>query len=225
MLWKLLQRDANVTYHESVPWQRGEQQRPAIPAGHELETAIPARPANLASDVAVPLLQAAVTGALVGLLALIAGSLARWDVDPLRLWAAVALAVAVVAWLVLLGQTRRLLWAVERLVGLDLDGDGRQGEPCERVVIVNGRRPGDRPARREELTGMMGFVARLQIKGAALRDWEGELGRDTYNRYRDALISSGWADWKSYGADGKPNERQGWDLTADVAEVLEHIVE
>ena len=53
--------------------------------------------------------------------------------------------------------------------------------------------------------------------------WEGELGREVYQDYRDTLIRIGWARWNSTRANGKPNERRGWELTTDPAEILKRI--
>lgn len=87
----------------------------------------PARPASVAADVAVPGLQALISGLIAGALTL-AGGLA-FDY-PLEYAGAVALAVLAIAWALLLADHRRLLWAVENLTRRDLDGDGATGEPA-----------------------------------------------------------------------------------------------
>ena len=199
-----------------------------LPPGSEMETAIPARPASFVADVVVPLVQSLVTGALLGGLAVfLLGELApSWDVDPFKVWAGVALAISTLAWLVLLGQTRRLLWAVEKLTGQDLDGDRQVGKPQERVVIVGAGKAQEQAAQRENeqrASQFAQFVAGIPIKGTAIRSWESELGRDTYQEYRDALIRLGWARWNSTKKDGTPNETKGWALALPAAEILERI--
>ena len=127
-----------------VPWAQPAQ---AVPDGAEVETATPARPASFASDLFVPLAQSLVTGGLTGGLFTLALAelVPGFDGDLLRVWAFSALAISTVAWLLLLAQTRRLLWQLERWTGKDLDGDGTTGKPAAvpqvlRVEVSNGTR-------------------------------------------------------------------------------------
>lgn len=193
-----------------------------------METTIPTRPASFIADVVVPLVQALVTGALLGGLVVFAlGELSPgWAVEPFKVWAGVGLAISTVAWMVLLGQTRRLLWTIEKLTGLDLDGDQRAGKPTERVVIVGAGKAKEQATQRtnEQRASLFAqFVAGIPVKGTALRAWETEMGRETFQDYRDALIRLGWAEWNSIKKDGTPNERQGWELTMPAADILERI--
>lgn len=199
-----------------------------LPPGSEMETAIPARPASFVADVVVPFVQALVTGALLaGLVVFALGELAPgWDVDPFKVWLGLALAITALTWLILLGQTRRLLWTIEKLTGLDLDGDQLAGKPTERVVIVGAGTAKEQATQRanEHRASLFAqFVAGIPIKGTALRAWEAEMGRETYGDYRDVLIRLGWAEWNSSKKDGSPNERQGWELTMPAADILERI--
>ena len=99
----------------------------------------PGRLAELRSDVAVPVLQAA---AIAGALGLAVGILAALWVGPsrdlagLELWAwsgrlaatasAIALLVAIVAFVL---QHRRVILSIEEWAGRDIDGDGYIGPP------------------------------------------------------------------------------------------------
>jgi hypothetical protein len=121
-------------------WMPASQQQPAPatmwPApGIEQQTVVPARPASVIADVLVPLLQATITGALLaGVFVLLTGEMVpRLDVDPLKL----ALGIAGVSWVVLLLDHRKLLWAIERLTHLDLDGDGTEGEPAPQRHVLS----------------------------------------------------------------------------------------
>lgn len=96
-------------------------------AWDDIYQARPARPASVAADVAVPGLQALISGLIAGALTL-AGALA-FDYR-LEYAGAVALAVLAIAWALLLADHRRLLWAVENLTRRDLDGDGETGKPA-----------------------------------------------------------------------------------------------
>lgn len=196
----------------------------------EVETVTPTRAADLVADLLVPLGQAVVTGVLLAALAVfLLGELApKLDIDTLKLWAGLALAIAAVAWLVLLGQTRRLLWTVEKLTGLDLDRDGTSGtpKPAERVVIVNAgqaKQEADQRERADRVSSFARFVSGLETRGTSMGAWESDLGRDTYQDYRDALLRLGWARWKSVKQDGTANERQGWVLTLPAAEILRRV--
>src|SRR4030042_5420412 len=74
--------------------------------------ATPARQASLAADVGVPVLQSLITGALTGAVAtFLAYQLAPGlDASPVAMWASVSLAISTASWLVLLRETRALLW-------------------------------------------------------------------------------------------------------------------
>ena len=99
----------------------------------------PARPASFVSDVGVPAAQAMITGALVGGLVLsVLGEVAPgWDVDRVKLYGAVSLAVGAISWLFLLVDTRKLLWGIERLIGLDIDRNNAIGDPTKRRIEVH----------------------------------------------------------------------------------------
>jgi len=86
----------------------------------------PARAASVGSDVAVPALQALISGVVAGAVVLALCVAFGW---ALRIAGAVALAVLAITWLLLLIDHRRLLWAVENLTRADLDHDGAVGEP------------------------------------------------------------------------------------------------
>lgn len=124
-------------YNTASTWPRSADRAQQVPA--EVETSTPARAASFQSDVLVPMCQAGVTGGLLGAVVTAAALILApgLDAHPVALWAGATLAIVTVAWLALLVDHRRLLWAVERLINADLDQDGATGEPAERLVIVN----------------------------------------------------------------------------------------
>lgn len=206
-------------------WATG--QVAGLPPSAGIEATAPARAASFIADLFVPIGQALTTGALVGgLVAFIVWRAApKWG-GVFDLWLGLGLGIAAVAWLLILFDTRRLLWAVERVTGLDLDQDGAKGEPVERLIIANaaaGQREAAQREAADRASGFYRFVAALAVKGTAARTWEPVLTRPVYQEYRDALIRLGWARWCSVDRDGRPNEKRGWELTAEPAEILKRI--
>jgi len=198
----------------------------------EWETAKPARAAEVGSDVAVPLLQSAITGGLLAIPATLLAKALVPDADGLKLFAILASGFTCIAWMVLLGEHRKLLWLIEGVTGQDLDGDKSVGQPDERVIIVNG---GQMAQQAEQQTrgqqeaswqaAFVKFVMGLEQYGTSQREWVERQGMDleTYKRYRDALIRLKVAAWKSVGKNGKVNEKQGWALTVPASFILEKL--
>jgi len=188
-----------------------------------VETSKPARSADLASDVAVPLAQAGLTGLFVSGVVTFIVWRQDWRGDLVALFVGVALVVATVVWVLLLAQTRRMLWGVERLVRRDLDGDqvvGRPPPPRDRLLVLNAGQGQEQRAQLERAARVgqfRDFVAQLPMRGTSLRAWERELGRDVYVEFRDAMLRCGWARWRS------DDQRQGWELTTSVDDILSRI--
>jgi hypothetical protein len=185
----------------------------------------PARAAGFIADLFVPVLQALFTGLIAsGLIAYCIHKLApRWN-GILDLWLFLALVIATVSWICLLVDTRKLLWAVERIFG-DLDGDGAKGKPKgNRITLMNPRHAQDEAeerAEKEERLKFKRFVEQLSFRGTAMEAWEKDgMPREVYQRYRDALFAEGYAGWTN----GK-NDRNGWKLLVPIQEVLDSIVE
>lgn len=196
----------------------------AVPDGAELESAAPARAADLVADVAVPFLQAVVTGALVGsLLTLALAELVPdYDGDLLLVWAGATLTISTLAWLFLLLDTRKLLWAIERLTGADLDGNQVAG-PVVRVEVTSGRREVyfDLPGTPEALATLARGV--LNGRSFAEDSWSGRgapFSRGEFRQIRDALIERGLAVWRNPQA-----KAQGVELTAAGKSVFQRLAE
>jgi hypothetical protein len=178
----------------------------------------------LEGDFLVPAAQAGLTGLLLGALlaALLWLFVPDLEAHPLAIWAGATLVIVAVAWLLLLVDTRKLLWNIERLTGQDLDGDQEIGRPGH-LVFVNRERAkqrAEKDRKEAEWRAFLGFVSRLGVKGTTLAVWESEIGRDRYNEFRDALIDYGFARWRSYKSNGTPNTTQGWYLLDEPEDIL-----
>jgi hypothetical protein len=200
---------------------------PALPPGSTWERRAPVRAATVSADVFVPVLQSATTALVGGVAAgLLSQSLAGAGVGAGLTFGA--------SWLALLRAHRAGLWAVERVTGRDLDGDGRIGRPGEpaqpstvKIEIKEDRRNGqslawlDLPVDEKRLRQ---FAQRVTAGGALSEsEWTGSGGpfsRDEFRGLRDALIERGLARWRN------PQEpRQGWELTRKGKVVLEHVAQ
>lgn len=111
--------------------------KPVLPIPSQ-EAITPARPASLRSDVAVPLLQAFISGGLLaGIVVFLIAQIWPSVEDLISWWFALSLFLTAVFWLGLLADSRRLLWAVERWFEVDLDRDSYIGSPARRTLEVN----------------------------------------------------------------------------------------
>jgi len=180
------------------------------------------REPSVAGDVLVPVLQSVVSAVLVASCVSFGAVHLDYAGSWLDIWLGAFLAVSCFGWLVLLGQHRRLLWFVEKVVGQDLDSDGEVGDPADRLVFVDRERAREQSAkerRDSEFKRLLAFVEGISIKGTGLTAWEKELGRARYCEFRDALIDYGFASWRSVRSDGTPNKSQGWQLVKSAADV------
>lgn len=200
------------TYRTTAYQQPAQQQPPGAP-GSEIRT--PARQPAVAADVAVPALQAAITGMLFGA-GVVAVARPEGAERALLVFGGVWLTVSLLTWLILLADTRALLRVIERLAGEDLDGDGQVGQPAERVIGLHARPPATGAADGQN-TRLADFVRWVAIHGTATAAWEAQFGRDEGNAMRDQLIANGWAR-KRGTAKNSP-----WDLLATADEIIDHI--
>jgi hypothetical protein len=188
------------------------------------------RPAGIIPDLVVPVGQAVVTGALLaGTVTVIVGQTDwRYTGNLGALWAGLTLAISGIAWLLLLRDSRKLLWTLERWTKRDLDQDGQVGKPQERLVLLNaaqGQRHSHQRAQDQEHSEFVEFVRRLDVFGTSQRTWEPQIGRADYLRFRDFLLESSYAEWNAYDDDGEPHERRGWSLTMPASEIVKRISE
>jgi hypothetical protein len=187
-----------------------------------LETLTPARAPDVRADFVTPALQSLFSGGIGGL----AGALIAWRLaEDVLLWAAIGfVGVLALAWAFSLGLVRDLLWTVERVGRLDLDGDGQEGQPEPHAMVVNADAARQRAAQHERqrarvmrLADLLEFVRQVAMKGTSERALGIRPGTDARTRYlatRDLLIGLGIARWKDAG-----RPQAGWTLvlTADEA--------
>ena len=207
--------------------QQQQQQQQQEWDGADLTMTTPSREPGFVADVVVPFFQCMVTGLLFSSLVTFLVGLTDYDGKLTPLWVGLMLAVATVAWLALLVDSRRLLRVVEKLTGLDLDRDGVVGPPKveERYIPLNpsaSRQDAARVAQEQErgrvASELAQFVVRLPSLGTDRRTWEPRIGRDKYTAFRDVLIEMGWSRWRS-----PRDKRQGWELVLPVREILQRI--
>ena len=91
---------------------------------------------ELEASVLVPLIQSLVTAILSGL---VAASFAYcFDGSVLKSFCIVSSVTAILVWLMLLKESREILWLVETLVGKDFDKDDSVGRPPDvNVEVIN----------------------------------------------------------------------------------------
>jgi hypothetical protein len=191
-----------------------------VPAGVEWEKKMPAREANMQSDVFVPLVQSLVTGLCAGV-----GCGAIWDI-PVGL--VIGAASTGICWLLLMGEHRRLLWIIETIKGVDLDGDGEIGEPTTtriEVDITDGKK-------KRAINIDFGFPQEkfvifakgiLAGKSTSVNTWtgSGKLFSDTeFDNLRDELIARRLAHWKN-----PEHHNLGWKFNKVGFRVLCRVVE
>jgi len=173
---------------------------------------IPSRAPTVEADFAVP----ALTGLLVGLLGAVLPAVLFWLLwglfwIPYASFGSVFCLVGL-SWRVLVGD--KSLWASESIESTGLDPSGGLQMPAlpERApVLLNpyaGRETLEAERREEKRSGFAAFVRACE-RDTTSRRWETEVGRTQYATWRDLLLSSGWASWRS------DNPRDGWELSAD----------
>ena len=200
---------------------------PSLPlAGQRSEAT---RPQAIESDVSVPLRQALISGGLLMLCALnevLLFWLLPWYVGL----AAIPVWLVILAiWFGLMYFNRRLLWRVESVYNVDIDGDKHVGPPEPTRVVRLELHKSDREHEQfkfEDIpipkkSGYAGLIvfAREIVRGAATfaerPATEYGYSRSEWEALRDKFRERGWAEWNH------PSEpRQGVTLTDEGREVL-----
>lgn len=182
----------------------------------------PARDPTPSGDVAVPFLQALISGIVVNVLglAVLLATGGEW-----RFAFVAGAAVAAVAWFSLLSDNRRLLRVTERIIGIDglgeprSAGDGYIGEPAgsaeigvrlrvdeDEATTKYGHLPIDVEALRVVARGV------LDGQSFAVSTWTGRgkpLSRAQFEELRGWLFKQGYARWEN-----PDNHAQGVAFTA-----------
>ena len=214
----------NQYFHSSAnpPWQ-GPASNEAAPFTEATKRS-PARNASLGADVGVPLAQAIITAIIAALLGLLLMALFAW---PWYAPLVIGLIVLALTWLFLLLDHRSLLWSVETIIGLDIDGDGQTGQPKAlpaptiRAEVKQGPRwqfadlPGPHPALRKFAIRLLADRVTFSERGAAACGYS-----VAWEALRDEFIRQEWAQWR------RPNApKQGVQLTPAGLALLQSIAE
>ena len=119
--------------------ERVDPPAPSKPPSYRQE---PARAPSIESDVKVPILQALFIGTGVSILAAIPVVVWEWPKPVLWPIAAFTLA-AMLWWLYIVGELRRLMWKIEETFDRDINDDGEVGEPApvdNYIPVYHGQR-------------------------------------------------------------------------------------
>lgn len=218
--------------------KRYEQERPFVeqfgPGDQQLNS--PFRHPTPRSDWATPLL---ISATIAGILALLfAAGIAFVDDEPGALW--ISLKVGFLTFLIVLlpvyiVMTNRMNRSLYHTVNHKKPKENAETRPIVHSAkgkweseksavpqVLEGQVTDDCPYRPQTMCWFVWFCASA---GTGYEVWEPELGRKKYTYWRDALLDAGWADWNSYGPDGKPNNTQGWKLIAEPDVIIDHIKE
>jgi len=179
---------------------------PTIAPGSSLQRDVPIRAPAVGADVGVPFLlalaSAIVTFASVGIVALALS----WSIGVPGVAAGVVLAAV---WFWRLKNWESLLWATERITGVDINRDGEIGEPGpgRRTVQLEISSP-DEPgsirylnipdplfAKLPEVAHRV-IMSRTPFSQAAMTGKGRPLSRNEFNDLRDLFVARGVATWR-----------------------------
>lgn len=194
-----------------------------------ITTSAPLRSSRVESEIMVPFLQTAITAVIVG----VALALLTWRFDwswDVPIFGVVVVLVGMWVWRLL--RSDALMWKLERMTGLELDGKPGIGKPT--LTVVNGLDARAKAAQddyntvRASVTAQQSLIAFVYLCASVPKPTEKALGiptgdRDGYVAYRNKLIQLGIGAWDD------PNRHDlGWHLcvsTNTAARIIEqHIL-
>lgn len=180
----------------------------------------PFRKPEMIPDVWVPLAQSLVTGLLASVVfAVITPAFPGWTwyTGPV-----IGLVVVALAWIFLLWAGRGMLWVIEEITGMDINGDGDVGQPQKRVVEVAVKE--GRSTRLAELPGDEAGLIRF-CQWIAAGDSFSEktaqscgYGVTNFRKLRDIFISRRWGYWKN-----PDSPQQGVELTVGGQQIIREL--
>lgn len=168
------------------------------------------------AGVLLPLAQAVITGLLFGLAAWIYAGLLKAP-EAWRYGAGVAAGVFVISWLAMLARwlsLTRPLDRLERLTGIDINGDGLIADQPKKTIRVEFKAApnqtiiADLPYTNQ---AMQFYSALIRGDRNGIHQWTGRnkpLTPGQYEQIRDELLERNFARWI-----GDPGAREGWELT------------
>ena len=206
---------------------------PQLGEALEQELRSPARKPTPRSDWATPLLQSVTISVLLGLLfgGVLLMAEKNWRLGA-GTFAAVFLMTAPVTFILLMNRAYRSTFHVlhhtphrppEDVRPIVASSSGKYTNQQEAPANVSDAHKDDLDKCPFQTKTMRWFVWWAEREGTGYDVWEKNLGRTRYTAWRDALIKAGWAEWNSYGADGKPAPTQGWRLLAPATTICDKI--
>lgn len=187
-----------------------------VPAGYTAERQSPAFLPTKESNVIVPLLESLITGAFIGVGTVAGVTYAQNNFLAGLTWGGIAfVSVSFVQWIRLTGNYRNLLWRLETITGVDIDGSGEVGLPAPppptvRVEVLEGSTwkfenlPGDNKSLQSFSRDVTNGIHPFSERGAS----DNGYGAANFRKLRDLFVARGWAGWNH------PNHKQqGVSLT------------
>lgn len=183
---------------------------PSVSPGYQQEsqsaTFLPTTEAN----VIVPFLQAVITGVFIGVpVGLLVGLIdvkldtlvIRGSIGSGLLWGAVTVfSVTFWQWISRSGEYNNLLWRIETITGMDVNGDEEVGQPEPPTVRVEVREghtwrfanlPGSDEALQAFARDVLNGIRTFSEQGAN----DNGYGVDNFKKLRALFIEKGWAAW------------------------------
>lgn len=176
----------------------------------------PTRAQTVQADVLVPLAWSFVAGILLGGAAGIIAAWLDWE-QPAKAALIVGGVTMLGAFFTMSADVHRSWWANKTSTATPIEMP-TPAQPKTRVVdrpvLLNARR-----AQAEEATdiSMAEFVRGCDVGGTAEDRWLRVIGERQYDRWRDALIGAGWAEWNNKNG----THNNGWRLTAPASKIVE----
>lgn len=201
------------TLHSSQhsPFKNDAAVIPSVSPGYQQEsqsaTFLPTTEAN----VIVPFLQAVITGVFIGVpVGLLVGLIdvkldtlvIRGSIGSGLLWGAATLFIVTFwQWISRSGEYNNLLWRIETITGMDVNGDEEVGKPephTIQVEVTNGKSsqweelPGDEAALIEFAKSIISGRVTFSEDGASTSGF----GVTNFRKLRDKFFKHHWAEWK-----------------------------
>lgn len=204
-----------------------------MPPAYQSEAQSPVFMPTTEANVIVPLLQSLITGVFIALpVGLVVGLIdikldnmvIRGSIGSGFLWAGVTLfSVTCWQWITRSNEYNNLLWKIETITGMDVDGDEKVGQPeppTIRVEVKEGGNwrfanlPGDNESLQKFASDILNGIRTFSEQGAN----ENGYGIDNFKKLRGVFLEKGWAVWNH------PQRRQqGVSLTRSGQWVLKEI--
>jgi len=183
-----------------------------------VERRIPTREPSLQSDVGVPILSAVFVG-IIGGAFLGAVVWMLFDVWVWKLVVVAGLGACLIVYFWRANMAEESTWADES-IETPRPELPELPKPPSMPVLLNSYQGRERLAadtKRVNKVEFEWFISECE-NDTSMRRFEKEISRDQYRRYRQSLMTQGWARWKN-----PQIPRLGWELTASAREIISHL--